>query len=354
MKKKILILFGLIGFMLLLIPNTYALEITEAGSSVNQEGEYDSTRLIAGNNVRSSAKINGISFVAGNTVSVEGSSQYGFYAGNVLTISENIEKDAFIAGNSITIKNDAVIGRDLFIAGDTVVINSNITRNIYAGANTIDISGITINGDAYIDANKIIMNDDTRIIGKLNHIANAKIVGLNKDNIGEIKTHKSTQVNVDANFKDHAYSFLFSVIGAFIVMLALFYMVPKTKEKLDDIKLAFPTALKAVGAGAIVVLIIPVTAVLALITGVLTPLAFITIAIYCIGIYLATLLTGYVIGNLIVKKAFKVDSVYFALAFGILIVRIVTYIPYVGGLLYAMFLAYGMGLIYKYIRSLRK
>lgn len=354
MKKKILTLFGLISFMLLLIPNTYALELTEAGETVNQDGEYDSVRLIAGNSVSSTAKINGISFVAGNTVNVKGNTQYGFYAGNVLTINESVEKDAFVAGNSITIGSDAVIGRDLFVAGQTVIINGSITRNIYAGGDTVNISGITINGDAYIDADKIIMDNDTVITGKFTHLENAKITGMNKDNIGEIKTHKNTSIKIEYDFKAHLYSLIYSIIGAFVVMIALFYIMPKTREKLEDVKLEFSTIAKTIGAGALVVLIIPITVLLALFTGVLAPLSLIVLAIYFIGLYLASLLTAYVVGNILGKKVFKNNSVYLALIVGIIIIKLVKYIPFIGGLLIAACLSYGMGLMYKYIVSIRK
>ena len=354
MRKKYLTILGLVCLILLLIPNTYALKLAEAGDNVKQEGEYDSVRLIAGNTVSSTARIDGISLVAGNTINVSGSSQYGFYAGNALTINETVERDAFIAGSSIVIGSDAVFGRDLFIAGDAIVLGSNVTRNLYVGSTRIDLSGVTINGNAYIDAKEITMDEETRVLGTLNYLESAKIIGMNEANMGEIKTHKDRSIHAEYNFKNRIYDLVFSMIGAFIVVMALFYINPKAKEKLDNVKLEPGVVLKAIGAGALVLLIIPITAVLALFTGVLAPIAIITLLIYGISIYLSTLLSGYVIGNTLAKKVFKVDSVYLAIITGILIVNLVSLIPYVGGLLIAALLSYGMGLIYKYFASLRR
>ena len=84
------------------------------------------------------------------------------------------------------------------------------------------------------------------------------------------------------------------------------------------------------------------------------PLVLITLMIYFTSIYLSTLLSGYVIGNILNKKVFKNNNIYLALIIGIIIVRIVKYIPFIGGLLLAILLSFGMGLIYKYIVNIRK
>lgn len=354
MKKKFLTLFGIITFIFLFIPNIYAIELVQAGDTVTQEGEYDSIRLAAGNKVVNKANVDGISLVAGNNITLEGSAPYGFYAGNIVTFNEKIEKDAFVAGNMVAIDSDAVIGRDLFVAGEDITIKSNITRNLYVGGDSVDLSGVKINGDAYIDAANITMDEETVISGKLNYLEDAKIIGIVKDNIGEIKTHKGTEYNIEYNFTNILYDFLFSVIAAFIVMIVLFYIIPNTKNKLDELELDAGVILKTIGVGALVLLVIPFAAIIALFTGVLTPLALIVVAIYVIAIYLASLLSAYVVGRLITNKVFKNESVYLALVIGIILVKVVKFIPLIGGLCVAVFLAYGMGLIYKYIISLRK
>lgn len=178
--KKYLKLLGIAIMMILFIPRTYALDLAMAGDSITQEGEYDSIRLAAGNNV-----------------TLEGSAPYGFYAGNTINFNEKITRDAFVAGNSIVIDSDAIIGRDLFIAGEDVTIKTTIGRNLHAGAGSIDLRGAIIMGDSYIDADKIIMDNETKITGKLSYLEDANVSGLNKDNIGSIKTHKSNSVAVE-------------------------------------------------------------------------------------------------------------------------------------------------------------
>ena len=143
MKKKILSLLSIFLLMVLTVNNVYAIEITKADNIVNDEGTYDSLRLVAGNKVTSKATIDGISFIAGNDLYFEGNSTYGMYAGNLITVNGNIEKDLLVAGNKIIISEDATIGRDVYLAGSQIEVKANLARDLRAGGDTIDLSGIT-------------------------------------------------------------------------------------------------------------------------------------------------------------------------------------------------------------------
>ena len=350
--KKILKILS-VFLLLFMITNTYALEYGKAGNIITQEGEYSSTRLAAGNKVINKATVDGISFVAGNEVTLEGSAPYGFYAGNIVNVNEKVEKDMFVAGNQITIGSDAVIGRDVFIAGNSVTIKSNINRNLNMGATSVDISDITIGGDAYIMADEIIMNEKTVITGKLSYGEDSNVIGLNEATIGSKELVKNVDIDITYTLKDKAIDFLFSLVGAYLVMLVLFYLAPKTKEKLDTFELGFGNIAKTSGIGIIVLILVPLISILAFITRFLIPLSLITLAIYVISIYLSFLLTYYVVGNLITNKLFNKDNKYIALLIGIVLVKLLCYVPYIGGLIGFISLLFGLGLIYKFIVNIR-
>lgn len=351
MKKKVLGLFSalLIAFMVTL--NVNALEIVNAGETVVEEGEFNSTRLVAGNKVTDKSKVDGISFVAGNDITLEGSAPYGFYAGNIVTVNKEIERDLFIAGNSINIGSDAKIGRDLFIAGNTIKINANIERDIRVGGTSVDLSGITIGGDAYIDASEIVMDENTTITGKLTYYKDAKVTGLEKAKIGTVETKEFDEVVIEYSFMDRVYSFIIRVFAAFVVLIVLFYMLPKSKEKLDNIDLSFDNIAKTTGMGLVTLVIVPFISLITLFTGILTPLALIAIAIYAISIYIASILVYYIVGKELTKKICKNENKYLAIIIGIVLVKLIKLIPAFGGLLAALLLFYGMGLIYKFIST---
>lgn len=353
MKNKILKLFS-VFLLLFMITNTYALEVGKAGNIVTQDGEYSSTRFVAGNKVTNSANVDGLSFVAGNEITLTGKAPYGFYAGNIVTVNESIEKDMFVAGNHVTVGSDAVIGRDAFIAGNNVVINANITRDLRVGASTVDLSGITIEGNAYIIADEIILNEATNIKGKLSYVDDSKITGLNEATIGSVEVSKHIENVNSYTFKDRAIDFLLSIVAAYVVVLVLFFLIPQSKEKVDKFELTFSNIAKTSGIGFIVLIVVPLISILAIITEFLLPLSFIAIAVYLISIYLSFILTYYVVGNVITNKLLNKSNVYIALLIGIVLVKLLFLIPHVGGILRFISLIFGIGLIYNFIKNIRK
>jgi len=351
MKKKILSLFSIFLTMFFAISNVYALEVAEAGDTITEEGTYDSLRFVAGNKVTSKATIDGISFVAGNDIYLEGSSTYGVYAGNTITISGNIEKDLLVAGNKIVIESDTVIGRDAYLAGNQIIIKTNIPRDLRAGGSTIDLSGITIGGDAYLGAERVILDENTIITGKLTYYEDANITGLDKATIGEVITKHTDKVVIEYDIKDRIYAFFVSVIAGLITMLCVLYLLPKTKDKLDKLDLSFGIIAKTTCIGFAVLVIIPIVSLFAMFTGILTPISLIVLAIYFVSIYLATLLVCYVVGNAITSKLFKKENMYLTLLIGIIIIKLAKIIPIIGGYIGALVLFYGLGIIYEMIKT---
>ena len=351
MNKKVLCLFSVLLASFLFITNVCALNIVEAGETVVHSGEYDSTRLVAGNRVTNEATVNGLSLIAGNEVSLKGTTEYGFYAGNILTINEKIRKDAFIAGNSVTIGSDAFLGRDVFIAGSNIVISADITRDLRVAAGLVDLRGITINGDAYVTSEELLLDKDTVIAGKLSYYEDTKVEGLEVATIGSKDVLKVKDVVVDVNPTTIIISFIEKVLAALIVMLVLFYFIPISKDKLDKLEVSVGGICKTSLIGLGLIIIIPIIAIIALLTGILTPLALITFVIYFISLYIGTLVASYLVGKYISTKVFKNDSVYLELLVGIVLIRLIALIPYVGGIVTIISLLYGFGLIFKFIKA---
>ena len=354
LKKKFLGLICCLFAFGLLIPSVYARELAIAGETVNEEGEYDSLRLAAGNTVTTTAKVDGISFVAGNIVTIAGNVSYGFYAGNSITINGTIVKDAFIAGNDITIGSDAIIGRDLYVAGSKVKVNANVARDLNIGAEKIDISGIVISGDAHLDAEELIMDESTVIVGKLSYLDSAKVTGLDKASIGSVETRKVKEATVKANRMNNIYDFIVRMLAAFVVMSVLFYIMPNAKEKLTKLEIKFASIAKTTATGLAIFFIVPVVCLIALFTGILTPIALITACVYGISLYLSSLLTAYLIGMAINTKLIKNDNPYLSLLIGIVIVKVLSIVPIIGFWIEAICALHGLGLIYKFINNPKK
>ena len=351
MKKKILGFISILFIIIFTTTSVSALSLAKTGDSVIEEGEYDSVRFIAGNNVINKANIDGISFIAGNGITTEGVSTYGIYAGNNINIKENILKDLFVAGNKIVLYEEATIGRDAFIAGSNVTIMTNIARDLRVGANHINISGITIEGDAYLYADNITLDENTTINGKLTYQEGTKINGLDLAKVGEVITTKKVEIEVKQPHINPIKNIIFNICAGIITMLILFYMLPKTKERLDKVDLKIDIIVKNVCIGFLILILVPMVVIMTVFTNILTPVSLILACVYGISIYLGSLLSAYIIGSLLTKVIIKKDNKYLAITIGVIIVRLVKLIPYIGSFISVICLLYGMGLITKYLKS---
>ncbi len=356
MKKNIFKKFFVLFVSLVFLSNLNAKSIAIANETVEQVGEYESVRFIAGNNVTNKAYVDGLSFVAGNNVNAEGKVSYGFYAGNMITISETVEKDAFIAGNVITIEKEANIGRDLYVAGSNIKIKSDIRGDLRAGAETIYLENVTIEGDAYLEAENIVFDENTKINGTLRYPEDITIKGLVESNMGNIERTSAIKIEAEAkiNFATRLMALLTSIIGGIILLIVLFFIAPFIRTKLDKEKLDANNIFANLGKGFLVLIVTPVVLVMSLFTVVLIPMALIFLAIYIISIYTSALVASYVIGKQILKDCFKSNNQYLSIILGVVLTRVICLIPVFGGLIAFLLMLYGLGIIFSYTASLRK
>lgn len=350
MKKKFLGLFLVLCVALFANSYAYALEVAEVGDTVISEGEYDATRFIAGNKVTDTSKVDGLSLIAGNEIILEGTTTYGLYAGNSLNLKGIIEKDLFIAGNAINILEDANVGRDAYVAGNAIKISATIGRNLNVGGMSVNLAGAKINGDVYIGADAIALDETTEITGKLTYNEDARVSGLDEAIVGSVETTKARK-DVKVKKTNPVYDFIISSVAAYVVMLVFLLLLPRAQEKIDNLTYDSNHMFKYLATGLGVLFIVPIIAILGVFTVVLTPISIITLLVYGVSIYLAYLTSYYVVGHLITTKLIKKESMYLALAIGIVVVKLLLLIPIVGEFASIICLLYGLGLIFYFIIS---
>ena len=348
MKKKILYLF-IILTSIFMMNRVSATEITTAGDNVVHEGDYSSLRIVAGNKVDNKAKNDGLSVMAAQDLVLEGVSSYGFYAGKNITFNETIEKDLFLAGLNITFGSDSIINRDAYIAGNSVKMNTTVKRDLRIGASTVDLSNAKIGGDAYIDAEKIIVNENTVIEGTLDYPENITIVDLEKAQIKNVKMHV-VEVEEESTY-DILSTSIISFVAKYILLILILLLIPTVKEKLENTNLDASSIFKNIGIGFTLLIMVPILSIFGMITVILLPVGLISLVLYIIAIYLAYIFVSYVVGNLISTKLFKRENLYLSAFIGLLVCKIVSLIPGIGGLVVFLSLLFGIG---NYINLLKK
>ena len=293
-------------------------------------------------------------FCAGNAASVENSSASNiFIAGQSASIEKaDVGADIFAAGQVVDIDDVSVEG-NIFAAGNSISITDSSANAVVAAGNDIEISGTVgalevagetvkiygvVNGDANIEAGKVVIDDDAVIYGTLDIKSSVEpeipdTAQIGKYNYTEVKvdSEKVSEVATTASLVSRAVSKIISLIfwvPAMIIvglLLCLFF-----GRQLDDAKNKLVSKpLSLIGFGALAWIGVPIASVALLITVIGVPTSGILMLMYITCIWLGLTFTGCVLGRLVLKNMNGI----LASIIGVAAVQLIRIIPFVGTLL---------------------
>ena len=351
MKKKI---FGiLIMLTLFVIAPVEAKEINSfhmvSDDKVTFEDTVNGDSAIAGNLVDIIGNIDGIGFIAGQKVNVNGNLEYGFLAGQNVNINGQISKNIYAAGETITLSKDANIGKDLFLAGNSINLNGNIQRNINIYASTVTIKkGTTINGNITIEASNIKVEDGASIKGTLKYNEDAKNDISDNSSIGKITTY---EINKDEGFNTS--EILSSILNMVVVFLSITIIIPKTLDKTNEIyEKKNNNYIKNIGIGFLILICVPLISLILLASNIGVYLGLILVALYAIAIYLSFIIAGYILGNLILVKLMKLNTnKYLSGIIGIILLKILMVIPVLSTIICLIAITLGLATIWNLLQK---
>ena len=333
---------------LFIFPITVFAKVWDVDNTVILNKDLNSSHVSVGQTVKSNSKIDGINTLIGKEIRHEGTSDYLISIGESIDVNGTVEKDMFVVGQDITLGSDIILKRDLYVIGQNIKILSNIDGDIRMAGTTLDLRGVTVKGNVYTYADKIILNSKTTINGKLSYLEDATVSGLDRAKVNKTKTIAS---NKNENIKERIFffisNFITRMIAAFIVLALVIALMPNLKKKLDKEEVDFKHVLSLLGRGIVVILVIPFISLAALFTGILTPAALIILALYFIAAYISTLLVAYKVGQIIGKKL-NVKNTYLSALLGIIVIYLIELIPGIGAIISIAALFIGLGFIYNY------
>ncbi len=351
MKKRI---FGILLIMsLLLVTPVHAKDINHfyanAGKNITFEDKVIGDSALAGNLVDILGNIDGIGFIAGSTVNVNGNMEYGFVAGKDVTVNGNIQKSIYIAGSNIQFSKNAKINRDVFAVADTITLEGTINRDASIGASELIIKkGSKIEGNLDTNADKITVEEGVTISGTLKYNENAKTDISKEATIKNAETYKQTETNQDNTTNYNGA--IISTINAIVVFVVITAIFSNTTSKITKIYEDNKKYLKIASVGLLILCCAPIISLFLLVSSLGISLGFILIAIYIIGLYLSQIFTGFILGDAIFNKLIKKElNAVLVGIIGIVILKLLMLIPHIGGLITIISLIFGLGTIYELV-----
>ena len=290
--------------------------ILESGEDILYESNGENIMII-GDVVNAKGAAEDLIILAGESVNSDAIGEYGFMIANNLNISGDVLKDNFIAGNNINVTGD--IGRDAYLFGTIINIDGTIGRNLYVCGSEINIKGV-INGDINVSANKVFISSDATISGDIEinatHIEiedGIKIGGVltynsNAEEViipDNVINNKNEIVDIQVEEENFILAGLKDIIKWILINIVLFIVTmlvcPRFFDKIDKIFSGkeFIIIGGLIGWGVILLIVIPIFAIIALITVIGSALGFAGLLAYTVIFVYSTVITGYLLGKIL-------------------------------------------------------
>lgn len=337
--KKILKVF----LIMLLIPTFVMAKekdsfFTKVGEQENITTNVNGSSLILGDSLAISNETKGVSLVFGNSISYTGNSEYGAIFGNTIAFAGKIN-DAAIFGNLIDFDEESNINRDIIIFGNSVNLSGNFKRDVRIYASSINIDNANINGDIYIDGEKLNIDKNSIIEGKLSYNDDIE-KNIKSKNIGSTKKY---EVEED---KESIGSIILAKISSWISLIVILAVLVFISPKLFDNIVKKKEIGNIFGYGALLFIFLPIVAIILLFTSFAFSLSIISLMLYGILVYLSTIITGYYIGYYVWDKYInRVKTPYLVGILGITILFLLQLIPIVGTIINIVSIIFSFGII---------
>jgi len=319
------------------------------GGRVAVDGKIDDGVVIFGGNVDLDGAIDGDVLVAGGDVDVTAA-----VAGDVrgsagfLSLHRTISGNVLVSGGKVEIRDSALIKGKATIGAGTLYIGGHIQRGLKAAAREIIIAGV-IDGNVKLIANEITLLPSARIGGDLIYRSPQEIKFDDAGQVGGDVTYIQSEEmrrGMGALFVFAGATHILAIVGMIIVVALVILIAPPLLPTLDA--RMRQRKWKALGLGLAFLIGMPIVMSVLTVTAIGLPLALIMGLLYIL-INVTGLLGGaYALG----QKIFALLGQDFratmwkqvaAASVGLLFWGLITLVPVLGGLIFILMTAFGVG-----------
>ncbi|MBZ5630170.1 MAG: zf-HC2 domain-containing protein [Acidobacteriia bacterium] len=320
----------------------------------------DDTLLASGNIVRVEGVVNGDLLAFGGSVEVRGTVKgdlvsfakrtvvSGTVGGNIYNFSSSLDLDGQLGHSiyalvqSLRMNDRGRVGDGMVVAAGDVSLEGEVNRSVTMFTGNADVSG-SIGRELTMTGDRLTLTNTARIGGSLSarvhelknvHIADgAKIVGT-----------RDIQMRVRQNRFARPRFYFYQAVWLAAAMLVGWLGLVLFPGFFQASTHAVGSGWRSLGLGVGVLAGVPVAIVVTAITLVGIPVSLMLLAMYLAAIYLAKVWVGAFLGQILLKPAGATKSDWLlGLLVGLLILTIVGFIPYLGGLVRLGVVCLGLG-----------
>ena len=352
---------GMLIVLLMLSLPSFALERRHGEFvTVPQSETVDDTLLATGNTVRVEGVINGDLLVFSRDLEVRGTVKgdllsfaqrtvvSGSVEGHIYNFSRSLDLDGQLGHSiygwvqSLRVDNRGRVGDGIVVGAGDVILEGEVKRGVTIFTGNADVSG-SIGRDLTMAGGSLTLTNTARVGGNLSarvhqlkevHIDDGATIAGKRDI--QVRVRKSHFTRPGFYFRQAVWLASAILVGWLGLVLFPGFVQASTQ--------AVGSGWRSLGLGVGVVAGVPVAIVVAAITLVGIPLSLMLFAAYLAAIYLAKVWVGAFVGRILLKPAGATKGDWLrGLLVGLLILTIVGFIPYLGGLVRFAVICLGLG-----------
>ncbi|MGQ9615523.1 MAG: hypothetical protein ACUVWJ_03885 [Spirochaetota bacterium] len=327
-------------------------DIYFAGEIVSIRGTVNGDLFMTAKTVNIEGNVKGGAFLVANRVNLSGSLSYSLRAFvNELMVEGKVGGDIFVVGNDAVISEKAHVKGDMVFGVRKLFLEGPVGGYILGGGRDVELRN-KIGDDAYLAVKNLNIYRGAKIGGNLVYYSDKKAV---IDPGAEIAGSITQRV---PDFKERLkkvfpFVILAGVVGkilgyfmALLFGLAVILLMPRW---MDSITITLKERFGAcTGWGAVVLFAVPVGVAIACSTVVGITIGGVAFMLYFVGICLSQIVIGLFLGRLILKRfdgVLTAGAMFSAFALGLLIIRLLRFIPGIGVFVWLVVALFGLGAI---------
>src|SRR5271165_1583229 len=317
--------------------------LVAAGNTIRVEGVINGDLVAFGRIVEVRGTVKGDLVTFANTTTVSGTVE-----GNIYTFSQSFDLSAQLGHNlyafvqSVRLGDRSRVGGGVVVAAADVSLEGEVQRGVTMAVGNADVSG-SIGRELTMAGDGLTLTNTARIGGNLSatvhdmknvRIADgAKITGA-RDIQVEVRQSRFARPRF---YFHQALWFAAAMLVGWLGLVLFPGFVQGSTE-------AVGSGWRSLGLGIAVLAGAPVVMLVIAITLVGLPLSFMLLALYLAALYLAKIWVGAFLGRILLKPAVATKADWLlGLLVGLLIITVVRYIPYLGGLVHFAVICLGLG-----------
>lgn len=357
MRRIFLPLLVLFIFSLFVFPSGVSAKFLsdENGTvSVAKNEQVDDDLFIKAQTAEIDGIVNGDVFIGAQTVRIDGIINGSLYiGGQIISISGDVKGNVYIGGQDISFTG-STIGGSLFAGGQNLNFDTEtvIRGSLYSGGSSLKLDS-QIGRNAYLGMGVLTLEENTTIGNNLYYAGQEGKVSISPKALIEGSIHKS-ETNIPEDDIKNAEKNIplamhkLKIVGTFFAFLSallvgLIYLKLFEKHFTQTAGLVSKNLLKSIGVGFLAIIAFVPGFVILLITVIGIPIAGLSLLIFLIYLYMAKIIVGMALGNLLVKKFDWKMSVFSAFTVGLFALYLVKIIPFVGGIVECFAVLCGLG-----------